>query len=260
VLPTEVIEQLRELASRARYRDVVLDGWGMGRASSTRGRGLTALFAGDSGTGKTMSAEVMAGELGLDLYVIDLSTVIDKYVGETEKNLDRIFSEADRVNGVLLFDEADAVFGKRSDVKDSHDRYANVEVAYLLQRMELFDGVAILTTNLRSNLDDAFTRRLDAVVDFPVPDEEDRLRLWERHLPRNVPRAEDLDLAFLARRFRISGGNVRNICLAAAYRAAAEDRSLCMADLIHGTAREYQKLGRLRVEAEFGPWHHLVRG
>ena len=174
VLPDEVAEQLHELASRARFRDVVLDAWGMGR-TSIKGRGLTALFAGDSGTGKTMSAEVMAADLGLDLYVIDLSTVVDKYVGETEKNLDRIFTEADRVNGVLLFDEADAVFGKRSDVKDSHDRYANVEVAYLLQRMELFDGVAILTTNLRANLDEAFTRRLDAVVDFPVPDDDGRL-------------------------------------------------------------------------------------
>jgi SpoVK/Ycf46/Vps4 family AAA+-type ATPase len=161
---------------------------------------------------------------------------------------------------VLLFDEADAVFGKRSDVKDSHDRYANVEVAYLLQRMELFDGVAILTTNLRANLDEAFTRRLDAVVDFPVPDEHDRLRLWERHLPAGVPRDADLDLAFLSRSFRFSGGNVRNVCLAAAYLAAAGDRPLRMEDLIHGTAREYQKLGRLCVEAEFGPWYHLVRG
>jgi hypothetical protein len=259
VLPSEVVEQLRELASRARFRDVVLDRWAMGRAAGAKGRGLTALFAGDSGTGKTLSAEVMAGELGLDLYVIDLSTVIDKYVGETEKNLDRIFAEADRVNGVLLFDEADAVFGKRSDVKDSHDRYANVEVAYLLQRMELFDGLAILTTNLRSNLDEAFTRRLDAVIDFPVPEEADRLRLWERHLPATVPRADDLDLRFLARQFRISGGNVRNICLAGAYLAAAEDRPLAMADLIHGTAREYQKLGRLCVEAEFGRYHDLVR-
>jgi len=260
VLPGDVVGQLRELASRARLRDVVLDGWGMGRASSLRGRGLTALFAGDSGTGKTMSAEVMAGELGLDLYVIDLSTVIDKYVGETEKHLDRIFGEADRVNGVLLFDEADAVFGKRSDVRDSHDRYANVEVAYLLQRMEQFDGVAILTTNLRSNLDEAFTRRLDAVIDFPVPDEGDRLRLWDRHLPAGVPRDADVDLGFLARSFRLSGGNVRNVCLAAAYLAAADDRPLRMADLIHGTAREYQKLGRLCVEAEFGRYHRLVAG
>jgi hypothetical protein len=259
VLPEDVSEQLRELASRARFRDVVLDTWGMGR-TTIKGRGLTALFAGDSGTGKTMSAEVMAADLGLDLYVIDLSTVIDKYVGETEKNLDRIFSEADRVNGVLLFDEADAVFGKRSDVKDSHDRYANVEVAYLLQRMELFDGVAILTTNLRANLDEAFTRRLDAVVDFPVPDDDGRLHLWEKHLPPDVPRGDDLDLGFLSRQFKLSGGNIRNIALAGAYLAAAEDNPLSMAHLIHGTAREYQKLGRMCVESEFGPYYDLVAG
>jgi len=259
VLPDEVTEQLHELASRARFRDIVLDTWGMGRAS-IKGRGLTALFAGDSGTGKTMSAEVMANDLGLDMYVIDLSTVIDKYVGETEKNLDRIFSEADRVNGVLLFDEADAVFGKRSDVKDSHDRYANVEVAYLLQRMELFDGVAILTTNLRANLDEAFTRRLDAVVDFPVPDDDGRLHLWEKHLPPDVPRDDDLDLGFLSRQFKFSGGNIRNVALAGAYLAAAESVPLSMAHLIHGTAREYQKLGRMCVESEFGPYYDLVAG
>ncbi len=259
ILPDEITDQLHELASRARFRDVVLDAWGMGR-TSIKGRGLTAVFAGDSGTGKTMSAEVMAADLGLDLYVIDLSTVIDKYVGETEKNLDRIFTEADRVNGVLLFDEADAVFGKRSDVKDSHDRYANVEVAYLLQRMEMFDGVAILTTNLRANLDEAFTRRLDAVVDFPVPDDDGRLNLWEKHLPLGVPRGRDLDLSFLARQFKLSGGNIRNIALAGAYLAAAEDKPLSMEHLIHGTAREYQKLGRMCVESEFGPYYGLVAG
>ena len=259
VLPEEVIVQLREIASRARYRDVVLDEWGMGRKSS-KGRGLTALFAGDSGTGKTMSAEVLARDLGLDLYVIDLSTVIDKYVGETEKNLDRIFAEADRVNGVLLFDEADAVFGKRSDVKDSHDRYANVEVAYLLQRMELFDGLAILTTNLRSNLDEAFTRRLDAVVDFPIPEEDDRRVLWSKNLIDGLPRADDIDLDFLARSFKLSGGNIRNIALAAAYLAAGEQRSVRMADLIHGTVREYQKLGRLTVESEFGKYLNTPGG
>ena len=207
-----------------------------------------------------MSAEVLAGDLGLDLYVIDLSTVVDKYVGETEKNLDRIFSEADRVNGVLLFDEADAVFGKRSDVKDSHDRYANVEVAYLLQRMELFDGLAILTTNLRSNLDEAFTRRLDAVVDFPVPEEDDRRRLWEKNLALGLPRGSDIDLGFLARSFKLSGGNIRNIVLAGAYLAAAEGRPVMMADLIRGTVREYRKLGRLTVETEFGRYFALVAG
>ena len=171
VLPVDVLDQLRELAGRARHRERVIDDWGVGGRAS-RGRGITALFAGESGTGKTISAEVVANEFGLDLYVIDLSTVVDKYIGETEKNLDRIFGEADRVNGVLLFDEADAIFGEALRGPDARDRYANVEVAYLLQRMETFDGLAVLTTNLRANLDDAFTRRIDAIVDFPMPEEE----------------------------------------------------------------------------------------
>jgi SpoVK/Ycf46/Vps4 family AAA+-type ATPase len=228
--------------------------------SASHGSGLTALFAGDSGTGKTLSAEVVAADLGLDLYVIDLATVVDKYIGETEKNLDRIFSEADRVNGVLLFDEADAIFGKRSEVKDARDRYANVEVAYLLQRMERFDGIAILTTNLRANLDDAFLRRLDVIVDFPMPEEADRLRLWERHLPPIVPREADVDLAFLAAAFKLSGGNIRNVCLQAAFYAAAADRPLSMLDLVRGTEREYQKLGRLTHVEEFGDWIGLLGG
>ena len=170
VLPDSARSQLRDLASRARNRDRVLIEWKM-RKGGGRGRGVTALFAGDSGTGKTMSAEVIAGELGLDLYTVNLATVVDKYVGETEKNLERIFAEAGGVNAVLLFDEADAIFGKRSEVRDAHDRYANIESAYLLQRMETFDGLAILATNLRSNIDDAFTRRLDMIIDFPAPDE-----------------------------------------------------------------------------------------
>jgi SpoVK/Ycf46/Vps4 family AAA+-type ATPase len=207
-----------------------------------------------------MSAEVLARDLDFDLYVIDLSTVVDKYIGETEKNLDRIFTEADRVNGVLLFDEADALFGKRSEVKDARDRYANVEVAYLLQRMESFDGVAILTTNLRTNVDDAFTRRLDAIVDFPMPDEDDRRRLWLANLPASLPKDDGIDVDFLARRFKVSGGNIRNICVTAAYLAAAGARRLTMADLIRGTDREYRKLGRLTVEAEFGEYFDLVAG
>jgi hypothetical protein len=257
VLPPVVEQQLRELTARARHRDLVVGEWSMG-AKGSRGLGITALFAGDSGTGKTISAEVLAGDLGFDVYVIDLSTVVDKYIGETEKNLDRIFTEADRVNGILLFDEADALFGKRSEVKDARDRYANVEVAYLLQRMERFDGLAILTTNLRSNVDEAFVRRLDAIVDFPMPEEPDRLRLWRRNLPDRVPQEADLDLEFLAGRFRISGGNIRNICVTAAYLAAAADRAIAMADLIRGTEREYRKLGRLTVEAEFGPYMGLL--
>ena len=259
VLPVVVEQQLRELTARARHRDRVVGQWRMG-SKGARGLGVTALFAGDSGTGKTMSAEVVAGDLGFDVYVIDLSTVVDKYIGETEKNLDRIFTEADRVNGILLFDEADALFGKRSEVKDARDRYANVEVAYLLQRMERFDGLAILTTNLRANVDEAFVRRLDAIVDFPMPEEEHRRRLWERNLPPELPVTGDIDLDFLARRFKISGGNIRNVCVTAAYLAAADGRPVGMSDLVRGTEREYRKLGRLTVEAEFGEYLELASG
>lgn len=257
VLPPDTMAQLKELLTRARYREQVLDVWKMGGPSARR-RGLTALFAGPSGTGKTMAAEVLASELGLDLYTVDLATVVDKYVGETEKNLDRIFAEAERVNGVILFDEADALFGKRSEVSDAHDRYANVEVAYLLQRMELFEGIAILATNLRANLDEAFTRRLDALVDFPDPEEEYRRRLWERTLGTTVPRDANLDLDFLARAFKLSGGAIRNIAVAAAYAAAEDQRAMSMADLIRATQREYLKMGLLTVESEFGPYYQLL--
>ncbi len=257
VLPDDVIEQLHEVVHRIRHRDLVLDGWGL-RRSAGKGKGVTALFAGDSGTGKTLAAEVLASALELDMYVIDLATVVDKYIGETEKNLDRIFREADRVNGVLLFDEADAIFGKRSEVQDARDRYANVEVAYLLQRMERFDGTAILTTNLRANIDEAFLRRIDALVDFPLPDEEMRRLIWERHLPPSLPRADDVDLAFMAASFDLAGGNLRNIAVAAAFLAAADEGVLTMEALIRATGREYRKLGRLCVPSEFGRYHHLV--
>jgi SpoVK/Ycf46/Vps4 family AAA+-type ATPase len=258
VLPEDVLENLTELIVRARHRELVLGRWAMAGASSRR-RGLTALFAGASGTGKTMAAEVLAFEMGLDLYVVDLASVVDKYVGETEKNLDRIFAEAESVNGVLLFDEADALFGKRSDVSDAHDRYANVEVAYLLQRMELFEGIAILATNLRSNLDEAFARRLDILIDFPEPEEDDRLRLWRHCLGTAAPREDDLDLEFLARAFRVSGGNIRNIVVAAAYAAAEDGAPISMGHLVRATQREYRKLGRMIVESEFGRYYTLVR-
>jgi SpoVK/Ycf46/Vps4 family AAA+-type ATPase len=258
VLPSSTVDQIRELAARARHRDQVLSDWRM-RPGGGRGRGITALFAGDSGTGKTMSAEVIAGELGLDLYAINLATVVDKYVGETEKNLDRLFTEAAGVNGVLLFDEADAIFGKRSEVRDAHDRYANIESAFLLQRMESFDGLAVLATNLRANLDEAFTRRLDAVVDFPIPDDRLRRALWERCLGGRLPRADDLDLDFCATAFQLSGGNIRSATLTAAYLAADAGRPVRMADLIRAVQREYRKLGRLCLESEFGPYAGLVR-
>jgi hypothetical protein len=257
VLPPACLAGLRELSARARHRDRVIDDWGM-RPGGGRGRGITALFAGDSGTGKTMSAEVIAGELGLDLYAINLATVVDKYVGETEKNLERIFAEADGVNAVLLFDEADALFGKRSEVRDAHDRYANIEVAYLLQRMETFDGLAILATNLRANLDDAFARRLDAVIDFPMPAVDNRRALWEKCLGAEVPRRDDVDLDFCAARFELSGGNIRSIAVTAAYFAAVSGEPVGMLDLMRATQREYRKLGRLCVPSEFGPWFELV--
>ncbi|MFJ6821317.1 ATP-binding protein [Streptomyces niveus] len=259
VLPPDTHTQLRELTARARHRDRVLGEWGM-RPGGGRGRGVSALFAGDSGTGKTMSAEVIASDLGLDLYTVDLATVIDKYVGETEKNLERIFTEAAGVNGVLLFDEADAIFGKRSDVKDAHDRYANVESAYLLQRMESFDGLAILSTNLRANLDDAFTRRLDLVIDFPIPDPTQRLLLWERCLGPLLPRGADLDLPFCAENFELAGGNIRSIAITSAYLAADTSEPVTMTTLIHAIQREYQKLGRLTLASEFGPYLGLVQG
>jgi hypothetical protein len=257
VLPSVAATQLRELAARVRHRPTVLEGWSMGGGAS-RGQGVTALFSGESGTGKTMSAEVLAGDLGLDLYVVDLATVVDKYIGETEKNLDRIFDEADQVNGVLLFDEADAIFGKRSEVSDSKDRYANVEIAYLLQRMERFDGIAVLTTNLRSNLDDAFLRRLDALIDFPSPDADARRRLWQTHLPTSLPVDDDIDLDFLAQAFEVAGGNIRNITLTAAFLAAEAGRFVGMSELVRATEREYRKLGRLRLDTEFGEYHDLV--
>ncbi|MCX5422296.1 AAA family ATPase [Streptomyces sp. NBC_00078] len=253
VLPPHTHRRLRELALRARHREQVLGQWGM-RPGGGRGRGVIALFAGESGTGKTMSAEVVAADLGMDLYVVDLSTVVDKYVGETEKNLERIFTEASAVNAVLLFDEADAIFGKRSEVKDAHDRHANIESAYLLQRMESFDGIAVLTTNLRANLDDAFTRRLDVVADFPVPDAGQRLALWERCLGERLPRAADLDLTFCADRFELAGGSIRACAVTAAYLAAESGAPLAMRQLVTAIAQEYRKLGRLVLEGEFGPY------
>ncbi|MGH9069862.1 MAG: ATP-binding protein [Acidimicrobiales bacterium] len=253
-----LLAELRELAGRSRTREQVLDQWSM-RPGGGRGRGISALFAGPPGTGKTMAAEVIAAELGMDLYTVDLATVVDKYIGETEKNLERIFSEAEGVNGVILFDEADALFGKRSEVSDAHDRHANVEVAYLLQRMESFDGLAILATNLRANLDEAFARRLDAIVEFGLPEADERRALWDRCLGSSLPRSDDLDLDFAARSFELAGGNIRSIAVTAAYLAAGAGHPVSMSDLMRATYREYRKMGRLIHESEFGPWLGTAR-
>jgi SpoVK/Ycf46/Vps4 family AAA+-type ATPase len=220
---------------------------------------LKVLFAGESGTGKTMAAQVLAAELGLDLFRVDLATVVSKYIGETEKNLERIFTAADGSNAILFFDEADALFGKRSEVSDSHDRYANIEVAYLLQRMELYPGAVILATNFKRNIDDAFIRRLDFVVDFPFPEAEDRKKIWQLVLPSEAPVADDTDLDFLATQFKLSGGAIRNCSLAAAFRAADEDGQISMRHLVRAVAQEYAKQGRLTLEADFERFHELIR-
>ena len=250
VLPADRLEQLREICNHVKYRDRVYSDWGFDRKLSL-GQGLSVLFAGPSGTGKTMAAEIIAGELGLDLYKIDLSTVVSKYIGETEKNLSRIFTEAETSNSILFFDEADALFGKRSEVKDSHDRYANIEIGYLLQRMEEYEGVVILATNFRKNMDEAFVRRLHFTVEFPFPTEEDRRRIWQGVLPSDAPRDIGLDLEFLARRFQVTGGNIRNIALAGAFLAADANGVVGMPHLLRATQREYQKMGKVVSESEF---------
>jgi len=253
VLPPDRLEQLREICNYVRYRARVYGEWGF-EAKLSLGKGLNVLFAGPSGTGKTMAAEIIANALGLDLYKIDLSTVVSKYIGETEKNLARIFAEAETSNAILFFDEADALFGKRSEVRDAHDRYANIEIAYLLQKMEEYEGVVILATNLRKNMDDAFVRRMHVAVEFPFPTEQDRRRIWGKIWPEDTPRSADLDLDYMARRFEVAGGNIRNIALAAAFLAADDGRVVDMPHLIRATRREYQKMGKVVAEGEFGEY------
>jgi ATP-dependent 26S proteasome regulatory subunit len=250
VLPDDQLGQLQEMRQQAMYRSVVYGQWGFERTLS-RGKGLNALFSGPPGTGKTMAAEVIARDLRLDLYQIDLSQVVSKYIGETEKNLGQIFREAQSSKAILFFDEADALFGKRSEVKDAHDRYANIEVGYLLQKMEEYEGVAILATNLRQHLDEAFVRRMQFIVEFPFPDEEHRRRIWEVIFPREAPLGEDVDFGFLAREVKLAGGNIKNICLASAFYAAGDDRVIRMSHLIRAARREFQKLGRTWDEAEW---------
>ncbi len=241
--------QLLEICQRVAHRHQVLGDWGFDQKLSL-GKGVNALFAGPSGTGKTMAAEIIANALQLDLYRIDLSGVVSKYIGETEKNLDRIFRAAEDANAILLFDEADALFGKRSEVHDSHDRYANIEISYLLQKMEQYDGIALLATNLKGNLDEAFTRRLAFTVHFPFPDEASRQRIWSGIWPKQTPLADDVDLDILAKRFKLSGGNIKNVALAAAFLAVEDRGDVAMAHLLQAVRREYQKMGKALSEEE----------
>ena len=258
ILPDDRQRQLREICQWVKYHHVVFGDWGF-EGKLSLGKGLNVLFAGLSGTGKTMAAEIIAGELGLDLYKIDLSVVVSKYIGETEKNLSRIFAEAATSNAILFFDEADALFGKRSEVKDAHDRYANIEINYLLMKMEEHEGIVILATNLQKNLDEAFLRRLHFAVEFPFPDEEHRWRIWHSVFPSAAPLKSDIDFAFLARRLKLSGGNIKNIAINAAFLAAEHSGTIGMEHVILATKREFQKLGRLCVKSDFEQYYDLVK-
>lgn len=253
VLPADQMAQLQEIYQQVQYRAQVYDAWGFDQKLAL-GKGLNMLFAGPPGTGKTMAADVLAHTLGLDLYKLDLSSIVSKYIGETEKNLARIFAEARSSNALLFFDEADALFGKRTAVKDAHDRYANVEISYLLQKMEEYEGVVILATNLRKNMDEAFVRRLHFTVEFPLPDVVDRRRIWQQIWPAATPRDPALDLDFLAQHIEVAGGNIRNIALAGAFLAAADGGVVTMQHLLLATQREYQKMGKVLTGREFAAY------
>lgn len=259
VLPHGQMRQLHDLADAVSSRRRVMADWGFA-ARLSRGRGLSALFSGSPGTGKTLSAEIIAGELGLDLFEVDLANVVSKYIGETEKNLSKIFDAAESTSAMLFFDEADALFGKRSEVKEAHDRYANIELSYLLQRIESYEGLVILATNLRRNIDEAFLRRLTYVVEFPFPEAAERRRIWTVCVPSEMPVEKTIDWEFLACRFNLAGGNIKGAMMQAAYQAAAANRPVAMSDLLLGVRRELEKMGKLSSAGDFGSYWHLVAG
>ena len=251
ILSRERTDRLRDLVDRYRMAGRVYDEWGIPANPS---RGLVALFSGPSGTGKTLAAEVVAGQLGLDMYRLDLSSVVSKYIGETEKNLDELFEAAGTGNFVLFFDEADALFAKRGEVSDAHDRYANIETSYLLQRLERYDGVVVLATNYEKNIDQAFLRRIHVRIDFSLPTAAERRAIWQRHLHSSAPLADDIDLAWLVEHFELSGAAIRNAVVDAAFLAAAQDTPIDMALLLRGVVRELHKVGRMVAPDDLGRW------
>jgi DNA polymerase III delta prime subunit len=253
VLPDDRRQRLEHIAARVKHRRTVHYDWGFGDKLS-RGKGLNVLFAGQSGVGKTMAAEVLASELSLVLFQVDLSSVVSKYIGETEKHLAAIFHEAEMSQSLLFFDEADSLFGKRTEVKDAHDRYANLEVNYLLQRIEQYEGLVILATNMQRNLDDAFLRRMQEVIDFPFPDAALRERIWRQLMPSGAPVDPKIDYGFLARQFKLAGGDIKNAVMTAAFVAASEGKKIGMAEMIRGVRMELQKAGKLVMKADFGKY------
>ncbi|NQX69433.1 AAA family ATPase [Paenibacillus alba] len=250
VLPPEQKDQLRNACNQVKYRGVVYGDWGFEKKLAY-GKGLSMLFAGPPGTGKTMSAQVVAGDLQLELYKVDLSQVISKYIGETEKNLHEIFEEAQLSNAVLFFDETDALFGKRSEVKDSHDKYANIETAYLLQKMEEYQGITVLATNLLNNIDEAFLRRINYVIKFPFPDSEYREKIWQAMFPAAAPLSDDVDFKYLAQRYEIAGGNIKNVVVSSAFLAAEAGQSIRMQHIIKSIRHELQKSGKILARQEW---------
>ena len=257
ILPSDTREQLKEISGHIEYKEIVYHEWGF-ESKLSLGKGVNIFFSGPSGTGKTMAAEIIAKEVGLDLYKIDLSSIVSKYIGETEKNLNKIFKEAQTSNAILFFDEADALFGKRSEVKDSHDRYANIETNYLLQKMEEHEGTVILASNFKKNIDDAFLRRLNFTVDFPFPDEKIREQIWRNIFPEKAPTGDDIDYSFLAD-LKITGGNIKNIALSAAFLAAGTSLVITMAHVAKAVKREFQKMGKLCTPDEFGKYYEIVK-
>jgi ATP-dependent 26S proteasome regulatory subunit len=251
VLHPNQIKQLQDICKEAEYRELVHQKWGFS-AKLSLGKGINVLFSGSPGTGKTMAAEIIAHHLQLDLYKIDLSQIVSKYIGETEKNLNRIFNAATNSNAILFFDEADALFGKRSEVQDARDRYANIEVGYLLQKIEEYEGIAILTTNLRDNIDKAFERRLRFIINFNLPDAQNRYLIWQKIFPENAPCSADLDLKFLAQNFELTGANIRHIALTAAFLAADNSGVIDMNRIIQALQREYQKMGQVLRTRDLG--------
>jgi SpoVK/Ycf46/Vps4 family AAA+-type ATPase len=257
VLPKDTLEHLKEVSGFIKYKGKVHFDWGFEKKLSL-GKGLNVLFSGPPGTGKTMAAEVLANEAKLDLYKIDLSIVVSKYIGDTEKNLKTIFEEAETSNCILFFDEADALFGKRSEVKDAHDRYANIETGYLLQKMEEYEGVVILATNLSKNIDGAFLRRMRYVIDFPFPDKEQRKEIWKGIFPYEAPLAREVDYEFVSEKLNLSGGNIKNIALTAAFYAAEDSCEIGMSQIIRAARREYIKMGKPFLKEDFEPYYGMT--
>jgi SpoVK/Ycf46/Vps4 family AAA+-type ATPase len=258
ILPEDKMMQLCEIKSFIRNKGAVYYEWGFGRKLSL-GKGLNVLFSGSSGTGKTLAAGILAKELGLEIYKVDLSTIMSKYIGETEMNLNKIFKEAREINAILFFDEADAIFGKRSEVKDSHDRYANIEISYLLQKMEEHEGIVIMATNFCKNMDDAFVRRMQFIVEFPFPDAVIRQRIWKSLIPAEAPLAGDVDIEFLASRFKFSGGNIKNILMSAAFMAADSSGIISMEHIVKSTIKEHRKIGLICSQNDFGKYYPLAK-